>query len=112
MPDSVRKQAEAFSKTVDELALLFVGRQGADPSSVGLTYVPPPVPNRLATVLHNFQSYTAAPRQADLDKLAELTPVARDAGERLKQAISVDLAKLNKAMNDAGIPHIAVRTGR
>ena len=43
---------------------------------------------------------------------AGLTPVARDAGERLKQAISVDLTKLNKAMNDAGIPHIAVRTER
>ena len=112
VPDGVRQQAEAFSKTVDELVLLFVGRQGADPTSVGLTYVPPPVPNRLATVLHNFQSYTAAPRQADLDKLAELTPVARDAGERLKQAITVDLAKLNKAMNDAGIPHIAVRTSQ
>ena len=112
VPDNVRKQAEAFSKTVDELALLFVGPQGADPLTVRLTYVPPPLPNRLATVLHNFQSYTAAPRQADLDKLAELTPVARDASERLKQAISVDLTKLNKAMNDAGIPHIALRTER
>jgi len=84
----------------------------ADLLTVRLTYVLQPLPNRLATVLHNFQSYTAAPRQADLDKLAELTPVARDASERLKQAISVDLAKLNKAMNDAGIPHIAVRTER
>jgi len=84
----------------------------ADLLTVRLTYVLQPLPNRLATVLHNFQSYTAAPRQADLDKLAELTPVARDASERLNQAISVDLAKLNKAMNDAGIPHIAVRTER
>jgi len=40
------------------------------------------VPARLATVLYNFQSYTAAPRQLDLDKLGELTGVARDASER------------------------------
>jgi hypothetical protein len=110
VPDGVRKQAEAFSKTVDDLGLLFIGRQGGDPANVGLAYVPPPVPSRLATVLHNLQSYTAAPRQADLDKLAELTTVARNADERLKQAIDGDLAKLNKAMNEAGIPHVALRT--
>jgi photosystem II stability/assembly factor-like uncharacterized protein len=105
VPDAVRKQADALSKTVDELGVLLVGRQGFD-FSVGLAYVPPPVPNRLATVLHNLQSYTAAPRQQDLDKLAELTTVARDAGDRVKHAVNVDLANLNKALNDAGVPHI------
>jgi hypothetical protein len=59
---------------------------------------------RRSQALHNVQSYTAAPRQQDLDKLTELEAVARDASERVKQAVSVDPARLNKAMNDAGIP--------
>jgi len=105
IPESVRSQADAFSKAVDELGVLLVGRQGFD-FSVGLAYVPPPVPNRVATVLHNLQSYTAAPRQQDLDKLTELIPVARDAGDRVRRAVNVDLAALNKALNDAGVAHI------
>jgi photosystem II stability/assembly factor-like uncharacterized protein len=105
VPDGVRKQAETFSKTVDELGLLFVGRQGGG-LSVGTAYQPPPVPARLATVLHNLQSYTAAPRQQDLEKLAELTTVAHDASERLNQTVGVELARLNKAINDAGVPAI------
>jgi photosystem II stability/assembly factor-like uncharacterized protein len=109
VPDAIRKQAEALSKTVDDLSVLLVGRQGFD-LSVGPAYVPPPVPNRLATVLHNFQSYTAAPRQQDLDKLAELTTIAHDASDRVKQAVSVELAKLNKAINDAGVARIVVTT--
>ncbi len=112
VPDAVRKEAEAFSKTLDDLAQLFVGRQGGGGLNVGLAYVPPPVPARLATVLHNLQAYTAAPRQQDLDKLTELTAIAKQASERLKQAVDVDLARLNKAMNDAGVPHIASPTPR
>jgi hypothetical protein len=108
VPDSVRAQVVAFSKTIDDLGVLLVGRQGFD-FSVGLAYVPPPVPNRVATVLHNLQSYTAAPRQQDLEKLAELTPIARDAGDRVRRAVDVDLANLNKALNDAGVPHIRGR---
>jgi len=102
----VRKQADAFSKTVDDLFALFVGRQGGGGLTASLTYVPPPVPARLATVLHNIQSYTVAPRKQDLDKLAELTTIARDASARLKRAIDVDLVGLNRAMNEAGVPHI------
>jgi hypothetical protein len=113
IPDAVRKQADALSKTLDELALLFVGRQGGGPNR-GLAYTPPPVPARLATALYNFQSYTAAPRQQDLDKLGELTGVARDASERLKRAVDVDLARLNASLNQAGVPHIIalISTGK
>jgi photosystem II stability/assembly factor-like uncharacterized protein len=109
VPDGLRKQAEAFSKTVDELSLLFVGRQGGG-MNVAITYAPPPVPVRLAGALHSLQSYTAAPRQQDLDRLAELTTVVRDASERLKQAVGVELTRLNKAINDAEVPRIVVTT--
>jgi photosystem II stability/assembly factor-like uncharacterized protein len=105
VPDAIRKEAETLAKNVDELSLLFVGRQGGG-FGPALTYVPPPVPARLATVLHDLESYTAAPRRQDLEKLAELTNVARDASARLKQVVDVDLARLNKAMNDAGVAHI------
>ncbi len=106
VPQPVRDEAQAFSKSVDDLMLLFVGRQGSG-LDVGTKYVPPPVPARVATVLHGFTSYTAAPRQQDLDTLAELTTVAHDASERLRRAVDVDLAKLNKALAAAGIPYIA-----
>jgi len=107
VPDALRKQADAFSKTLDEMTALFVGRQGGGGGGGSLTYTPPPMPARLSPVLWSFQSYTAAPRQQDLDKLAEMTGVARDASARLKRVIDVDLAQLNKAINDAGIPRIA-----
>jgi photosystem II stability/assembly factor-like uncharacterized protein len=104
IPDAIRKQAEAFSKTLDDVSPLFVPRQGGGGGN--FTYTPPPMPARLATALYNFQSYTAAPRKQDLDKLAELTGVAGEASARLKRVIDVDLAQLNKAINDAGIPRI------
>jgi photosystem II stability/assembly factor-like uncharacterized protein len=110
VPDTVSRQADEFSKTVDDLSQLFDGRQGGG-LNVGLTYVPPPVPARLAAVLYNLQSYSAAPRQQDLDKLAELAVVAHTASERLTRAVGIDLASLNKAINDAGVPHIIVATG-
>jgi hypothetical protein len=106
VPDALRKQAEAFSKTLDEMATLFVGRQGGGGGG-SLTYTPPPMPARLSVAYWNFQSYTAAPRQQDLDKLAELTGVARDASAKLEKVIDVDLAQLNKAINDAGVAMIS-----
>ena len=111
VPDAVRKQAEAFSKTLDDLSLLFVGRQGGGPG-VSLTYIPPAVLARLATALYNFQSYTAAPRQQDLDKLSELTVVAREASARLKRVVDIDLGQLNASINQAGIPRIAAVPAR
>jgi photosystem II stability/assembly factor-like uncharacterized protein len=111
IPDGVRSQAETFSKTVDDLNLLFVGRQNAG-AGAPLSYVPPPVTARLADVLYSFQSYTAAPRSQDLDALAAMTRAAHEASARLKQAVDVDLPKLNKAMNDAGVPHIALTPAR
>jgi hypothetical protein len=104
IPDAIRTQAEAFSRTLDDVSPLFVPRQGG--SGGNFIYTPPPMPARLATALYNFQSYTAPPRKQDLDKLAELTGVAREASARLKRVIDFDLAQLNKAINDAGIPRI------
>jgi photosystem II stability/assembly factor-like uncharacterized protein len=105
VPDALRKQADAFSKTLDDMSQLFVGRQGGGGGGT-LTYTPPPMPARLATALWNFQSYTAAPRKQDLDKLDELTVVARDASAKLKRVVDVDLAQLNKSINEAGIARI------
>jgi hypothetical protein len=36
-----------------------------------------------------------------------MTAVAREASAKLKRVVDVDLAQLNKAINDAGIPRIA-----
>ena len=84
----------------------------ADLLTVRLTYVPPPLP------IGSRRCYTtsrATPRRRDR-RISTSSPSSRQwratPVNGLKQAINVDLAKLNKAMNDAGIPHIAVRTER
>ena len=66
------------------------------------------MPARLATALWNFQSsHGGAAETGSSDKLDELTPIARDASAKLKRVVDVDLAQLNKAINEAGIPRIA-----
>jgi photosystem II stability/assembly factor-like uncharacterized protein len=104
VPEAVRQQAEAFSKKADELSPLLNGR--TPDMSPPITYVPAPVPERIAHVLFILESYSAAPRPGDAQALDQLAVAEQDVLERLKQLIEVDLANLNKALATAGVPYI------
>ncbi len=100
VPDNLRKDTEALSKKVDEVGPLFVPR--SDFADQPPTYVPPPVPERIGHVLFIMESYSAAPRERDLEQLNELAGIQQDALKRLQQLVDVDLPKLNKSFADAG----------
>lgn len=104
VPEAVRKDTEAFSKKVDDLAPLFAGPP--DPLNPPINHVPPPVQERVAHVLFILESYTALPRQRDVDQLDELTGAQEDALKRLKTLIDVDLRQLNNRYRDAGMQFI------
>ncbi len=108
VPDALRKDAAALAKKIDELSSLFTGP--ADQMSPPIDRLPPPVPERLAHVVFILESYTSAPRQRDLEQIDELAGAERDATARLKQLFDVDLAKLNKAFADSGVPYVALTT--
>jgi photosystem II stability/assembly factor-like uncharacterized protein len=105
-PEAVRTQAEALSKSVDNLSPLFIGP--ADPMNPPLTRLPPPITDRIAHVLFILESYTAAPRARDTEQLAELAGIERDALGRLKQLVDVDLARLNKSLAESGVAYVAL----
>src|SRR5258708_24170851 len=44
------------------------------------------------------------------EKLAELSPLVNDASAQIKKIADEELPALNKKMNDAGIPHIVIRS--
>jgi hypothetical protein len=106
VPESVRKETEAFAKSVEAISPLFAGP--ADPMNVPPEYVPPPVQERVAHVLFILESYTAAPRKRDLDQLAELTVIQADALKQLEILVGAGLKKLNQTYRDAGVPYIAL----
>jgi hypothetical protein len=106
VPESVRKETEAFAKNVEAISPLFAGP--ADPMNVPPEYVPPPVQERVAHVLFIFESYTAAPRKRDLDQLAELTTIQADALKQLEALVGAGLKKLNQTYRDSGAPYIAL----
>jgi hypothetical protein len=105
VPDALKKQAEELSKKLDGMAPLFTSSQ--DPLNQPLKHVPPPVTDRISHVLFNLEGYSATPRQRDLDQLAELAVVQKDAIDQLKRLIEVDLTNLNGALRDAKIAFVA-----
>jgi photosystem II stability/assembly factor-like uncharacterized protein len=105
IPESVRKEAEAFSRNADELAPLFIANP--DPMNPPPTHVPPPLPERIAHVLFIIENYSAAPRARDSEQLTTLANEQQSASQRLKQ-LDADLSKLNKSLSSAGVPYISV----
>jgi len=57
-------------------------------------------------LLDDLDGFAAAPDGQQTEKLAELTTLVNDASAAVKKISEVELAGLNKKMNDAGIPHI------
>src|SRR5690348_8178330 len=106
IPDAIQKQAEALAKKVDDLSGKFVAERGAGGAGGPLHYTPPPLPQRIGRLMSQLDGYTAAPTQAEKDELAAVSQGLNDATSALHQIVDTDLANLNKALNDAGVPHV------
>jgi len=109
IPDAIQKQAEALSKKVNDMSGKFVTERGFGGAGGPLHYTPPPLPQRVGRLLSQLDGYTAAPTQAEKDELAAVSQELSAATDALHQLVDTDLANLNKALNDAGVPHITTK---
>lgn len=105
IPDDIRKQAEALQKKVNELHGKFVS-EGGFGAGGPLHYMPPPLPQRVGRLMSELDGYSAAPTQPEKDEMAVVSQQLGQAMDALHALINTDLANLNKALNDAGVPHI------
>ena len=113
IPESVEKAAEEMAKQVREVYDRFVSaRQGLGAAGPPLTYTPPPFAQRIGRLMSAIEGYTAAPTPQQVEEIAAIRPALTDSMDRLKRLVETDLPRLNKMMNDAGIPHIAAGGAR
>jgi hypothetical protein len=117
-PENIQKSAEDLLKRTEETCKLFGTPQqcGERAGAIGnagpaLVYTPPPVTTRILQLLGGIENYAAAPSATQLDQVkilqGLLTPAVADARKLTQE----DLPALNKAMNEAGVPHIAIPRG-
>lgn len=105
IPAEIMKQAEALQKKVNDLSGKFVS-EGGFGAGGPLHYTPPPLPQRVGRLMAQLDGYSAAPTQPEKDEMADVSQALNQAVGALRGLIDTDLASLNKALNDAGVPHI------
>ncbi len=114
-PDNVRKAAEDFLKKVDDVYPKLATRpQQGQLGAAGppLTFTPPPLPNRLATLTGSIEGWTAAPAASQWEELKIISGQLEAAQAALRKLLQEDLPALNKLMNEAGVPHIQIPSPR
>ncbi|MGH9775623.1 MAG: VPS10 domain-containing protein [Candidatus Acidiferrales bacterium] len=112
IPEAIQQQAEALSKKIEEIHAKFVppertlGFAGAP-----LVYTPPPLPMRIGRLMFEISGYTAAPTSAEKEELDNLSNSLNQEMAALDKLQKEDVAALNKALNDAGVPRITASSG-
>jgi len=107
IPEEIQKAAEELQKKVDAVAEKFIReREGLGNAGPPFEWKPNPLPEQVQNLLEDLDGFVAAPGSQQKDKLAELTPLVKEASEQVKKIAEEDLPALNKKMNDAGVPHI------
>jgi hypothetical protein len=110
IPDDIQKQAEALSKKVNDISGKFVSEAGFGSAGGPLHYTPPPLPMRIGRLMFQLEGYSAAPTQPEKDEAAAASQELSQAMDVVHGIVNTDLANLNKALNDAGVPHITIET--
>ena len=116
--DAIQKAASDLLAKVDDTCKKFgtpaqCGDRAQALGSAGppLVYVPPPITQRVTQLLGGIENYAAAPTQWQLDQIKLLQGMLTEANAAARKLTTEDLAALNKMMNDAGVPHIAIPRG-
>jgi hypothetical protein len=104
VPDTVQKAVDELEKKMNAIEKAPAGRGGGMPGE----YTPPPVSQRISTLLNAIDGYAFPPTSVQLAEIPRLHGEMMDVGGKIKQLIDEDLPKLNKSMNDAGVPHLTV----
>jgi photosystem II stability/assembly factor-like uncharacterized protein len=107
IPEEIHKSAEALGKKLEELHDKFARPDEAQGfAGAPLNWTPQPLPQRVGRLMFEIESYTAAPTAAEMDELGAITKLLSDAMDAVHKAVEGDVANLNKALNDAGVPRI------
>jgi hypothetical protein len=106
VPDTVQKAVDDLEKKMNAIEKAPAGRGGGMPGE----YIPPPVSQRIATLLNAIDGYAFPATSGQLAEIPRLRREMADVGGKIRQLIDEDLPKLNKSMNDAGVPHLSVAT--
>lgn len=110
IPDDIQKQADALSKKVNDIGDKFISAAGFGSAGGPLHYTPPPLPMRIGRLMFQLEGYSAAPTQPEKDEAAAVSQELSQAMDVVHGLVNTDLANLNKALNDAGVPHITIET--
>jgi len=102
--DTVQKALDELDKKMSAIEKPPAGRGGGPPGE----YVPPPVSQRITTLLNAVDSYAFPPTSEQLAEIPRLRSEMTDVDARIRHLIDEDLTSVNKLMNDAGVPHISV----
>jgi photosystem II stability/assembly factor-like uncharacterized protein len=118
-PETIQKSAEALLTKVDEACKKFAnpnqcGERGPGLGNAGppLTYIAPPITQRITQLLTGLDNYAAAPTAWQLDQIKLLQTMLSENAAAARKLTQDELAALNKAMNEAGVPHIIATPGR
>jgi len=76
-----------------------------------LVYTPPAITVRITQLLGGIENYAAAPTAWQLDQIKVLQTMLTTASAESRKLTQEDLPALNKMMNEAGVPHIAIPRG-
>jgi photosystem II stability/assembly factor-like uncharacterized protein len=107
IPEAITKSAEELAKKIEALEGSFIAPEEAQGfAGAPLKYTPPPLTQRVGQLMAELDGYTAAPTAAQREELTALEPLLRQAIDKLHKLVDEDLANLNKALNEAGVPHI------
>jgi hypothetical protein len=103
VPDTVQKAVDDLDKKMSAIEKTPAGRGGG-----GGEYVPPPVSQRISTLLNGIDGYAFPPTSEQLAEIPRLRAEMTGVDAKIKQLIDEDLPALNKLMNDAGVAHISL----
>jgi len=107
IPGAILSQAETLSKKVNDLQGKFMlARPAGGFAAYILHRPPPPLPTEIGQLMYDLDSYSAAPSTTQNARIAELTKETDAALRSLDAIVSIDLARLNQALNKAGVPRI------
>ena len=111
VPDSVKKAAADLMEKVKPALATFEaaggGGRGGGGAGPGGPFVPPPVTQKIARLMTSIDGYSAAPTARQMSDLNDAAAELR-AGIAEVNRLWEEVPKLNKVMQDAGVPYFAV----
>ncbi len=118
-PAALTKMAEDLKQKLDDLRPNFAGagRGFAPPSPEEMKellkkpepkFVLPPLNQRINQLINTIDGFSAAPAKSQVDQIALVKTAVADASQRVDKLVKEEVARFNKAVNEAQAPAIYI----